>query len=83
MKKDVDGVFNAEPGGAKWRAIKIFQGDKVNARGLKKVLLAAVALNAAGGKGRARRAGAAGKASKRARTAATRLGADRGSRSKR
>ena len=43
---DVDGVFNAELGGNKWRAIKHFQGDKVNATGLKKLLLAAVALNA-------------------------------------
>jgi hypothetical protein len=47
---DVDGVFNAELGGNKWRAIKIFQGDKVNASGLKKLLLAAVAFNAAKGK---------------------------------
>ena len=48
--EDVDGVFNAELNGNKWRAIKLFQGDKVNARGLKKLLLAAVALNAAKGK---------------------------------
>ncbi len=45
--EDVDGVFNAELGGNKWRAIKIFEGDKVNASGLEKLLLAAVALNAA------------------------------------
>ena len=51
---DVDGVFNAELGGNKWRAIKIFQGDEVNARGLKKLLLAAVALNAAKGTRKAR-----------------------------
>jgi hypothetical protein len=57
---DVDGVFNAELGGNKWRAIKIFQGDKVNASGLKKLLLAAVALNAAKGTGRAKPAGAGG-----------------------
>jgi hypothetical protein len=30
---DVDGLFNAELGGNKWRAIKLFQGDKVNASG--------------------------------------------------
>ena len=30
---DVDGVFNAELGGNKWRAIKIFEGDKVKASG--------------------------------------------------
>ena len=58
MLEDVDGVFNAELGGNKWRAIKLFQGDKVNARGLKKLLLAAVALNAAKGKGKARPAAA-------------------------
>lgn len=52
--EDVDGVFNAELGGNKWRAIKIFQGDKVNASGLKKLLLAAVAFNAAKGTGKAK-----------------------------
>jgi hypothetical protein len=52
--KDPDGVFNAELGGNKWRAIKFFQGDKVNASGLRKVLLAAVAFNAAKGKGKER-----------------------------
>ncbi len=36
--RDVNGVFNAELGGSKWRAIKIFQGEKVNASGLRKVL---------------------------------------------
>src|SRR5258708_34826218 len=49
---DVDRVFNAELGGNKWRAIKIFAGDKVNASGLKKLLVAAVALNATKGKGK-------------------------------
>jgi hypothetical protein len=50
--EDVDGVFNAELGGNKWRAIKHFEGDTVNASGLKKLLLAAVALNGAKGKGK-------------------------------
>jgi hypothetical protein len=59
--RDVDGVFNAELGGNKWRAIKIFKGDKVNASGLKKLLVAAVAFNATKGKG---------KTSKGAKTAA-------------
>jgi hypothetical protein len=54
--EDVDGVFNAELEGNKWRAIKIFQGDKVNASGLRKLLLAAVAFNAAKGKGKAKSA---------------------------
>ena len=57
---DADGVFNAELGGNKWRAIKIFQGDKVNASGLKKLLVAAVALNATKGAGKARPARAGG-----------------------
>jgi hypothetical protein len=48
--EDVDGVFNAELDGTKWRAIKFFEGDRVNPSGLKKLLLAAVAFNAAKGK---------------------------------
>jgi hypothetical protein len=59
--RDTDGVFNAELGGNQWRAIKIFQGDPVNASGLKKLLVAAVAFNAARGPGKARPA-RAGKA---------------------
>lgn len=55
---DVDGVFNAELGGNKWRAIKLFQGDKVNAKGLKKLLLAAVELNAAATRTRKTKKGA-------------------------
>ncbi|HEU4733326.1 MAG TPA: DUF1801 domain-containing protein [Kofleriaceae bacterium] len=58
---DAGGVFNAELGGNKWRAIKIFQGDKVNASGLKKALEAAVAFNAARGTGKARKPAAATK----------------------
>jgi len=58
--EDVDGVFNAELGGNKWRAIKIFQGDTVNASGLKKLLLAAAEFNAAKGKGKAKPAAAGG-----------------------
>lgn len=42
----MDELFNAELEGNKWRAIKIFEADKVDAKGLKKLLLAAVALNA-------------------------------------
>jgi hypothetical protein len=56
---DADGVFNAELGGNRWRAIKLFQGDAVNEAGLKKLLLAAAALNAAKpakGKGKAKAA---------------------------
>lgn len=69
--EDVDGVFNAELGGNKWRAIKILQGDKVNASGLKKALLAAVAFNAARGKGKVRSATAGGaRPGKRAKVAA-------------
>jgi hypothetical protein len=73
---DMDGLFNAELGGAKWRAIKIFQGDKVNASGLKKALLAAVAFNARPATARGARTGKPA-AAKRKRSAA------RGARSKR
>jgi hypothetical protein len=62
--RDVDGVFNAELGGKRWRAIKINQGDKVNGSGLKKLLVAAVAFNSAKGKGKRKSATAV-----RARTA--------------
>lgn len=58
--EDSDRVFNAELSGAKWRAIKIFRGDTVNARGLKQLLRAAVAFNATKGKGKAKRAAARG-----------------------
>jgi len=64
---DVDGVFNAELGGSRWRAIKIFEGDKINARGLKKLLLAAVAFNAGKGKARKKPAPARAKPAKAAR----------------
>jgi hypothetical protein len=43
--EDPTGVFNAELGGNRWRAIKLFQGDRVNEAGLTTLLLAAVALN--------------------------------------
>jgi hypothetical protein len=42
----MDKLFNAELAGSKWRAIKLYEGDKVDAAGLKKLLVAAVALNA-------------------------------------
>jgi len=48
-------VFNAELGGAKWRAIKLHEGDKVDASGLKKALRAAVAFNAAKGQKKPRK----------------------------
>jgi hypothetical protein len=65
-KLGMDGLFNAELGGNKWRAIKIFQGDTVNASGLRKLLLAAVAFNAAKGKGKAMPAKAKAKLAKAA-----------------
>jgi hypothetical protein len=42
----MDKLFNAELAGNKWRAIKLYEGDAVDAAGLKKLLTAAVALNA-------------------------------------
>ena len=73
-KLGMDDLFNAELGGNKWSAIKLFEGDKVNASGLKKLLRAAVALNAAKGKGKKKPAKASAPKPKRA--------AARGSRSR-
>jgi len=42
----MDELFNAELAGNKWRAIKLYENDKVDAKGLEKLLVAAVALNA-------------------------------------
>lgn len=42
----LDKLFNAELEGNQWRAIKLYEGDKVDAKGLKKLLVAAVKLNA-------------------------------------
>ncbi len=42
---DPDKLFNAGLGGNAWRAIDIFQGDKVNERALKKLVRAAVEYN--------------------------------------
>ncbi len=50
----MDKLFNAELEGNKWRAIKIYEGDKVTAAGLKKLLVAAVALNASKAKPKAK-----------------------------
>jgi hypothetical protein len=44
---DPDGLFNAGFGGGTWRAIDLHQGDKINAPGLKKLIRAAIAFNAA------------------------------------
>jgi hypothetical protein len=66
--EDVEGVFNAELEGNQWRAIKIFQGDKVNASGLRKLLLAAVVLNADKGKAKAKPATARRPAKAKAKT---------------
>jgi hypothetical protein len=42
---DPDKLFNAGLGGSAWRAIDFFEGDKINARALKTLVRAAVALN--------------------------------------
>ena len=69
---DADGIFNAELGGSRWRAIKIFEGDKVNAKGLRKVLLAAVAFNATKGKAKKKPAAAMAKPARAARRSSAR-----------
>jgi hypothetical protein len=42
---DPDKLFNAGLGGNQWRAIDIFEGDKINARALKDLVRAAVDYN--------------------------------------
>jgi hypothetical protein len=42
---DPDKVFNAGLGGNAWRAIDLFEGDKVNQRGLKNLVRAAIEYN--------------------------------------
>jgi len=44
---DPDHLFNAGLDGGAWRAIDFFEGDKVNARGLKKLVRVAVEYNQA------------------------------------
>jgi len=43
---DPKGLFNAGLGGNKWRAIDIYEGDRINKPALKALLRAAVAYNA-------------------------------------
>jgi len=42
---DPDKVFNAGLGGNQWRAIDLFEGDKINERALKGLVRAAIAYN--------------------------------------
>jgi hypothetical protein len=42
---DPDKLFNAGLGGNKWRAIDLFDGDKINARALKNLVRAAIDYN--------------------------------------
>ena len=42
---DPDKLFNAGLGGNAWRAIDLFKGDKINARGLKNLVRAAIEYN--------------------------------------
>ena len=42
---DRDKLFNADLGGNAWRAIDLFEGDKVNKGGLKELVRAAIAYN--------------------------------------
>jgi hypothetical protein len=44
---DGDKVFNNGLGGSKWRAVDFHEGDKINERGLKNLIRAAVAHNRA------------------------------------
>jgi hypothetical protein len=42
---DPDKLFNAGLGGNKWRAIDLFEGDKINERALKNLVRAAIEYN--------------------------------------
>ena len=42
---DPDGLFNAGLDGGTWRAIDLFEGDKINERALKNLIRAAIAYN--------------------------------------
>ena len=42
---DPDKLFNAGLGGNAWRAIDLFEGDKINARALKNLVRAAIVYN--------------------------------------
>ena len=42
---DPDKLFNAGLGGNKWRALDLFDGDKINARALKNLVRAAIDYN--------------------------------------
>jgi len=43
--RDPDKIFNAGLGGNQWRAIDVFEGDKINDRALKNLVRAAIELN--------------------------------------
>lgn len=60
---DPEKLFNNGLEGSKWRAIDIHEGDKVNEEALKIIILAAIAYNHAGTKGKA--SAAAGGANKK------------------
>jgi|SRR5690348_16271117 hypothetical protein len=61
---DPDNLFNAGLEGGKWRAIDYFEGDKINERALKNLVLAAIAYNQSKSKRKAP-AGARTKVNKR------------------
>jgi len=56
---DPNNVFNAGLGGKEWRAIDLYEGDKINDRALKDLVRAAIAFNQARVKKRKRSPGAA------------------------
>jgi hypothetical protein len=49
---DPEKLFNNGLGGNRWRAIDLYEGDKVNERALKNLIRAALAHNRAGRKGK-------------------------------
>jgi hypothetical protein len=65
---DPDKLFNAGLGGRVWRAIDVFEGDKIDARALKNLIRAAVAYNQSKSKKAKAPAGSRAKVSKTKKT---------------
>jgi len=62
---DPDKVFNAGLGGSTWRALDLFEGDKINERGLKNLVRAAIDFNQSKAKKKAPASTRAGGSKKR------------------
>jgi hypothetical protein len=64
---DPDKLFNAGLGGKVWRAIDVFEGDKIDARALKNLIHAAIAYNQSKQKKKAKAAAGTGAKARKAK----------------